>query len=72
ATRGWQLPDTPTFNNAELLAANDDALYLMLRGPRLPASFKIVHRHLVFYARYDLASGEVAPVSVSIRGEVHE
>ena len=72
ATRGWQAPSTPVFNGAELLAADDEALYLMLRGPRLPASFQIVYRHLVFYARYDLASGQLGEVSVSIRGEVHE
>lgn len=72
ATRGWQAPTAPTFNGAELLAADEDAVYLMLRGPRLPASFKIVHRHLVLYARFDVASGELSHVSVSIHGEVHE
>ncbi|MEM9387758.1 MAG: hypothetical protein AAGA68_22075 [Pseudomonadota bacterium] len=72
ATRGWHPPAEPHFNGAEVLAADDDALYLMLRGPRLPASFEIVHRYLVFFARYDLTSGQVGDVSVSIRGEVHE
>lgn len=72
ATRGWHPPAEPNFHGAEVLAANDDALYLMLRGPRLPASFDIVHRYLVFFARYDLSSGQVGEVSVSIRGEVHE
>lgn len=72
ATRGWQAPATPVLGDVTLLASTPDALYLALRGPRLPASFPIVHRHLVFFARYDLRSGRVHDVAVSIHGEVRE
>ncbi len=71
-TRGWQVPPQPTFSDAELLAATPDALYLMQRGPRLPAPFDAVHRYLVFFARYDLGTGEIRNVAVSIHGEVFE
>ena len=72
ALQAATLPTTPAFHDGVVLAVTEDAMHLMVRGPRLPASFEMVQRHLVFFARYEWASGQVRDVSVSIRAEVGE
>ncbi len=74
ATRGWQMPAMPGELKGRIIAAeaDDSAFYLELVGPRLPASFDIVHRHLTFYARYQPASGKLDRITATIRLEVLE
>lgn len=74
AMRGWRRPEFPGELPGRIIGRDPDgtALYLELRGPRLPANFDIVHRHLTFYARYEPATGTLDRVSVTIRLEVFE
>ena len=74
ATRGYRLPASPGALAGRVIGLDDDGAhaYLELRGPRLPASFDIVHRHLVFYARYSKTKGTLDRVTATIRLEVYE
>ena len=72
--RGWQMPALPGELPGRIIAAEADgsAYYLEVVGPRLPASFEIVHRHLTFYARYQPASDKLDRITATIRLEVFE
>lgn len=74
ATRGWQVPVVPGDLPGRIIAAETDrsAFYVEVVGPRLPASFDIVHRHLTFYARYQPASGKLDRITATIRLQVFE
>lgn len=74
ATRGWQFPAAPGELAGRIIAveADNSAFYLELVGPRLPASFDIVHRHLMFYARFRPDSGTLDRITATIRLEVFE
>ncbi len=74
ATRGYRLPAVPGALDGRIIGMDADGAhgFLELRGPRLPASFDIVHRHLVFYARFNTSTGAIDRVSVTIRLEVFE
>ena len=73
ATRGWQAPVKPGVLEARVIGVDERGdLYLELRGPRLPASFDIVHRYITVFARYAPASGTLDRLTLSIRGEVLE
>ena len=72
-TRGWQVPAVPGKLPGRIIAAEDDGtFYVEVVGPRLPASFSIVHRHLTFYARYQPATGKLDRLTATIRLEVFE
>ena len=72
-TRGWQVPAVPGKLPGRIIAAEDDGtFYVEVVGPRLPASFSIVHRHLTFYARYQPATGKLDRLTATIRLEVLE
>lgn len=74
ATRGYRLPAEPGELQGRALAWDAAAgrWHLELRGPRLPARYDIVHRHLFVFATYDPASGELGDLVVTIRGWVLE
>ncbi len=74
ATRGFRLPAAPGELTGQVLAREPDSgrLHLELSGPRLPARFEIVHRHLTFYAVYDPATEALGELTVTIRGWVLE
>ncbi len=73
ATRGWRAPAKPGALEARVIGLDQHGdLYLVLRGPRLPASFDIVHRYITVFARYAPASGTLDRLTLSIRGEVLE
>ncbi|MEM9058384.1 MAG: hypothetical protein AAGD86_12965, partial [Pseudomonadota bacterium] len=72
-TRGWQVPVVPGELAGRVIAADDDGAYFVeVVGPRLPASFSIVHRHLTFYARYQAATDTLDRITATIRTEVLE
>jgi hypothetical protein len=74
ATEGFELPAEPGTLTGRPIA-HDEATgvwTLELRGPRLPAQYDIVHRHLYVYAHFDPATGELDRPIVTIRGWVLE
>lgn len=74
ATRGYRLPAVPGELEGRILAWDVSAgrWHLELRGPRLPARFDVVHRHLYVFATWDPVTGELGRLVVTIRGWVLE
>ena len=70
-TRGFVLPAEPDFEARILGRDESGALHVDLRGPRLPARFDIVHRHLHLLAVVT-ADGQVERMSATIRLRVYE
>ena len=73
-TRGWRPRREPGELAGEVIAHDEVSghWFLELRGPRLPARYDIVHRHLWVFARYDPATAELDRLTVTIRGWVEE
>lgn len=74
ATRSFRWPAEPGELEGQAVGVDEDAglWHLELRGPRLPARYEIVHRHLYFYSTFDPATGELGSLVVTIRGWVLE
>lgn len=74
ATRGHRLGADPGALEGRPLAHDAEAgvWYLEVRGPRLPARYDIVERHLHVYARWRPASGALENLVVTIRTRVYE
>lgn len=73
ATAGWVLPDLPEPLVSRVLGRDAAGrLHVETRGPRLPARFEIVHRHVYFFATYDPLTGEIANLLVTLRGWIEE
>lgn len=74
ATRGFRWPDEPGELEGEAVGWDRETglWHLELRGPRLPARYEIVHRHLYFYATFDPSTEELGALTVTIRGWVLE
>lgn len=74
ATRSFRWPAEPGELEGRAVAWDDDARlwHLELRGPRLPARYEVVHRHLYFYATFDPSTEELGGLVLTIRGWVLE
>ncbi|MEM8995568.1 MAG: hypothetical protein AAGF23_12355 [Acidobacteriota bacterium] len=71
ATEGFRLPADPAFEARVLGRADDGSLHVDLEGPRLPANFDIVHRHLHVLAVVR-PGGAVEDVTATIRLRIYE
>lgn len=71
ATEGFELPADPSFEARVLGRADDGSLHVDLKGPRLPANFDIVHRHLHVLAVVR-PGGAVEDVTATIRLRIYE
>lgn len=74
ATRGHRLAPAPGTLEGRPIGRDADAgtWYLELKGPRLPARFDAVHRHLHVYARWHAGHDSLDNVTVTIRTRVFE
>ncbi|MEM6639702.1 MAG: hypothetical protein AAF610_07355 [Pseudomonadota bacterium] len=73
STRGWQVPAEAGKLSGRVIGADDGGAYFVeIVGPRLPARYAIVYRHLTFSARYQPATGTLDRVTATIRIEVQE
>lgn len=74
ATRGYRLPAAPGTLEGQVVGLEEATgrLFLELRGPRLPATYDIVHRHLFVYASYDPTADTLADLTITIRAQVLE
>lgn len=78
ATKNWRLPDAPgdlsgkVLSQARTVDQGQTRWYLQVEGPRLPAKYDIVHRHLVIIGRFDPGTGDLDQLIVTIQTEVFE
>ncbi|MEM1180754.1 MAG: hypothetical protein AAGM22_20585 [Acidobacteriota bacterium] len=70
-TKGFVLPEEPAFEARVLGREDDGSLHVDLKGPRLPANFDIVHRHLHVIAVVR-PGGAVEGVTATIRLRIYE
>ena len=72
-TEGYRLPADPGDLEGRVLARDAEGrFHLEIRGPRLPARYDIVHRHLYLYAVWDPTGGELRAITVTIGGWILE